>query len=68
MGVNLPYKAVKENDDTYSIRYSKHGLSYHDVVQIGVRGCNVNRVIAALNAAEYERELLEKRTALAEQH
>ena len=38
------YKAVKENDGTYTIRYSKHGLNY-EIVRSGVRGCNVSRII-----------------------
>lgn len=38
------YKAVKENDGTYTIRYSKYGLNY-EIVRSGVRGCNVNRTI-----------------------
>lgn len=39
------YKAVKENDGTYTIRYSKAGLNYSEIVESGVRGCNVNRRI-----------------------
>ncbi len=41
------YKAVKENDGTYSIRYSKSGGNW-EVIKLGVRGCNVNRIIARL--------------------
>lgn len=41
----LMYKAVKENDGTYTIRYSKAGLNYSEIVESGVRGCNVNRRI-----------------------
>lgn len=41
------YKAVKENDGTYSIRYSKHGGNW-EVVKLGVRGCNVGRIIDRL--------------------
>ena len=42
------YKAVKENDGTYSIRYSKHGGNW-EVTKLGVRGCNVTRTLAVLN-------------------
>lgn len=41
------YKAVKERDGTYSIRYSNYGGNYN-IVKLGVRGCNVNRVINKL--------------------
>ena len=42
------YKAVKENDGTYSIRYSKHGLNW-EVDRIGVRGCNVRRILNSID-------------------
>lgn len=42
------YKAVRENDGTYTIRSSKAGCSYHEIVYSGVRGCNVNRIISRL--------------------
>lgn len=48
------YKAVKENDGTYSIRHSVHGLSW-EVVRLGVRGCNVDRTINKLTKEEDER-------------
>jgi len=41
------YKAVKENDGTYSIRFSRFGLNW-EVILLGVRGCNVNRTINKL--------------------
>lgn len=41
------FKAVKENDGTYSIRQSECGLSW-EVVILGVRGCNVERVLNRL--------------------
>jgi hypothetical protein len=41
------YKAVKENDRTYSIRYSQFGLNW-EAVMLGVRGCNVSRTINKL--------------------
>jgi hypothetical protein len=37
------YKAVKENDGTYTIRYG------FEVVLAGVRGCNVQRTLERLN-------------------
>ena len=40
----MRYKAVKENDGTYSIRQSVHGLSW-EIVLLGVRGCNVSRIL-----------------------
>ena len=43
------YKAVRENDGTYSIRESKAGGNYH-VILLGVRGCNVSKVINKLYA------------------
>lgn len=41
------FKAVKENDGTYSIRQSVCGLSW-EVVILGVRGCNVARTLDRL--------------------
>ena len=41
----ISYKAVKENDGTYSIRYSKNGGNW-EVIKLGVRGCNINRTLA----------------------
>jgi hypothetical protein len=49
------YKAVKENDGTYTIRESKAGLNY-SVIMAGVRGCNVNRIINRLYSEAYYRE------------
>ena len=43
----MRYKAVKENDGTYSIRQSQCGLSW-EVIMLGVRGCNVDRTINRL--------------------
>jgi hypothetical protein len=45
------YKAVRENDGTYSIRASVFGLNW-TVIRLGVRGCNVNRVIGGLYARQ----------------
>lgn len=42
------YKAVKESDGTYTIRASKAGCNYREIIMIGVRGCNVNRVVNSL--------------------
>jgi hypothetical protein len=42
------YKAVRENDGTYTIRASRSGCSYREIVKSGVRGCNVNRTINRL--------------------
>ena len=41
------FKAVKENDGTYSIRQSRCGASW-EVIMLGVRGCNVERVLNRL--------------------
>lgn len=41
------YKAVKENDGTYTIRASKAGGNY-EVIKSGVRGCNAVRIINSL--------------------
>mgnify|MGYP000031099231 CR=1 FL=1 len=41
------YKAVKENDGTYTIRASKAGGNY-EVIKSGVRGCNVARILNCL--------------------
>lgn len=41
------FKSVLEADGTYSIRSSRHGLNW-EVVMLGVRGCNVQRVLARL--------------------
>ena len=49
------YKAVKENDGTYSIRESQAGCNY-SVIMLGVRGCNVNRVINTLRKESDEDE------------
>lgn len=47
-GVQLVYyKAVKENDGTYTIRVSKAGGNY-EVIRSGVRGCNVARILNCL--------------------
>lgn len=43
------YKAVKENDGTYTIRGSKAGGNFSEIVESGVRGCNVNRRINQLH-------------------
>ncbi len=43
----MQYKAVRESDGTYSIRQSKYGGNW-EVLMLGVRGCNVNRVIGKL--------------------
>lgn len=46
------YKAVKEADGTYTIRASKAGCSFHEIILAGVRGCNVNRIINKLYSSE----------------
>lgn len=43
----MRYKAVKESDGTYSIRESRFGLNW-TVIILGVRGCNIGRVIRNL--------------------
>jgi len=45
------FKAVRENDGTYSIRYSQFGLNW-EVILLGVRGCNVSRTINRLYSQE----------------
>lgn len=42
------FKSVLENDGTYSIRSSRFGLNW-EVVMLGVRGCNVQRVLDRLH-------------------
>lgn len=49
------YKAVRENDGTYTIRQSKAGCSFHEIIMTGVRGCNVARIIARLHSDDYFR-------------
>lgn len=44
MEIKNIYKTIKENDGTYSIRYSKMGGNW-EITILGIRGCNVNRVI-----------------------
>lgn len=41
------YKSVKQSDGTYTIYGSEFGLSW-EIVETGVRGCNVDRVINRL--------------------
>ena len=41
------YKAVRENDGIYSIRFSVMGGNW-EVIKLSVRGCNVQRVINKL--------------------
>lgn len=43
----MQYKSVKEFDGTYSIRYSVMGGNWH-ILMMGVRGCNVNKIINRL--------------------
>jgi hypothetical protein len=38
------YKSEKQNDNTYTIYFSKYGCN-KEIVKTGVRGCNVNRII-----------------------
>lgn len=54
------YKAVRESDGTYTIRESKAGCSYHDIVYSGVRGCNVNKIINRLNNEDFYKSLERK--------
>jgi len=51
----MQYKAVRESDGTYSIRQSKHGMNW-EIIYVGVRGCNVNRVINKLYKSDYFKE------------
>lgn len=46
------YRAIKQNDGTYSISYSEYGLNW-EIVLIGVRGCNVNRVVNRMYFEDY---------------
>jgi len=41
------YKSQKQNDGTYNILRSTFGLNW-EIVLIGIRGCNVNRMINKL--------------------
>lgn len=41
------YFSVRENDGTYTIRFSRHGCN-SVIVLSGVRGCNVSRTINRL--------------------
>jgi len=47
------YKAVKESDGTYTIRSSVAGGNFSNVEKSGVRGCNVDRVLARLVSDDY---------------
>lgn len=58
-GENMRYKAVKENDGTYTIRASECGLNW-EIIQSGVRGCNVDRVINYLYKKDMEEEFSQK--------
>lgn len=51
------YKAVRESDGTYSIRSSRAGLNYSDIVKTGVRGCNASKVIDKLYRKDDEEEI-----------
>jgi len=44
----MQYKAVKQNDNTYSIYQSQFGLNW-EIILTGVRGCNVSKVINKLH-------------------
>lgn len=51
------YKAVLEQDGTYSIRSSVAGANYNNVEHSGVRGCNVERVLRRLRSQDFFNEL-----------
>lgn len=53
----MHYKAVKESDGTYTIRSCTAGLNYNEIEMVGVRGCNVSRILNKLAAEEYYRSL-----------
>jgi hypothetical protein len=46
------YRAIKESDGTYTIRYSTYGGNY-EIIKTGVRGCNVKRIIDKLVWEDY---------------
>lgn len=58
----MRYKAVKELDGTYSIRASVMGMNYSEVCMLGVRPCNVERVLSKLNNDDYRNQLKESRS------
>lgn len=57
----MRYKAVRELDNTYSIRASVMGMNYSEVVMLGVRPCNVEKTLAKLNAEDAKRQQQEKK-------
>jgi len=57
------YKAVRELDGTFSIRASVAGCNYSDILMLGVRPCNVNRVVNRLYTEDTRKELRDKREA-----
>jgi hypothetical protein len=59
----MRYKAVRELDGTYSIRASVMGMNYSEVCMLGVRPCNVNRVVNRLYTEDTRKELRAKREA-----
>ncbi len=50
----MRYAARKQSDGTYHIVQSHFGLNW-EIIRVGIRGCNVNRVIASLYAQSYFR-------------
>ena len=44
---NMNYKSIKQNDGTYNILHSIIGLNW-EIILIGIRGCNVERMINKL--------------------
>lgn len=50
------YYAERERDGTYSIRAGRNGI----IVQVGVRGCNADRVVCKLISDEFWKELHDK--------
>ena len=58
----MRYKAVRELDGTYSVRASVMGMNYSEVIMLGLRPCNVERVLNKLNSDDYRKQLKESRS------
>ena len=52
----MKYRSKKENDGTYYIEQSKHGLSW-EIIFTGIRGCNVNRLLNKLNHNDFMKSI-----------
>jgi len=48
----MRYRSAKQNDGTYNIEESETGFSWH-IIQTGVRGCNVDRIINKLHRLDF---------------